>query len=79
VARKPDPNLAERQRRLADTLTAVTKTAEELRTAEQDLEQARERFRETLREAHAGGASQAMLGRLLGLSRQRVAQLLAEK
>jgi hypothetical protein len=41
-------------------------------------EAARDRFREALREAHQAGASHALLGRLVGLSRQRVAQLLGD-
>jgi 5'-deoxynucleotidase YfbR-like HD superfamily hydrolase len=76
MARKPDPALAAQTAKLAKKLEAVTKTAQELRAAEGKVDVARDRFRKALREAHAAGASHAFLGRLLGLSRQRVAQLL---
>jgi hypothetical protein len=61
---------------MADKLKLVTKAGEEVRKAEGDLDRARERLRQAVREAHAEGASHALLGRLLGLSRQRVAQML---
>jgi DNA-directed RNA polymerase specialized sigma24 family protein len=70
--RKPMPELSE-------ALSVVTHAAEELRTAEDALEQARERFRQALTDAHKAGASYGLLGRLVGLSRQRVAVLIGGK
>jgi hypothetical protein len=77
--RDPEPDLAERQRRLADKLAAVTQVAHELQASEDQLHAARQRLRDALREAHTEGASFTMLGQLLGLSRQRIAQMLGEK
>jgi hypothetical protein len=74
--RKPEPEVAKQQRCMADKLAAVTRAADELRAAEGDLERARKRFRQALREAHEAGAPHSMLGRLLGLSRQRIAQII---
>lgn len=39
------------------------------------LEQERERFYEALRDAHTAGASFALIGQIVGPSRQRVAQI----
>lgn len=63
---------------IADRMAEVEKAAERLRAAEDDLDEARQAFRSALREAHRAGASYAMLGRAVGLSRQRVAELVSE-
>jgi hypothetical protein len=64
-------------------LTDAADAAEDLRTAEAEAEEmlaeAREKFREALEAARAAGASNALLGRVVGLSRQRVAQVLKGK
>jgi hypothetical protein len=61
---------------LAATLKTVTDTLEGLRAAETDLEEARTRFRDALRDAHTAGHSYATLGRAVGLTRQRVARII---
>jgi hypothetical protein len=61
---------------LAEKLRAVEELAEQLLEAEDELERVRGQFRDTLRGAHAEGASYALLGRVVGLSRQRVAQII---
>jgi hypothetical protein len=61
---------------LARKLSKVTEAAEELRQAEESVAEARERLREAMREARDAGASYALLGRLSGLSRARVSQIL---
>ncbi len=68
VPRKPMPELA-------DLLQAVTDAASAIRQREHDLEQARIDLSEAINRAHAAGASFELIGRLLGVSRQRVAQL----
>jgi hypothetical protein len=60
---------------LSTSLAAVTRADSELRAAEDDLERARQQFRESLQAAQAAGASLAQLGTLTGRSRQRIAQL----
>jgi DNA-directed RNA polymerase specialized sigma24 family protein len=59
-------------------LADVTEALEALRTAEQALDEARARFRRALTVAHEAGVSYAMLATVVGMSRQRVAQLVAE-
>ena len=60
----------------ATRLTAVSEALEAVRAAEAELERARRKLRTALRAAHKAGASCSLLGRLAGLSRQRVAQLI---
>lgn len=67
--KKPRPEIA-------TTLAAVSEALEAVRGAEAELERARRRLRTALRRAHRAGASYSLLGRLSGLSRQRVAQLI---
>ena len=62
-----------------DSGDSHTEERADLRTAEADLEAARERFRAALREARNAGASSTQLGELIGLSRQRVAHLLGDQ
>jgi hypothetical protein len=61
---------------LAEKLSELESAAEALRQAEDGLEAARERFRAALVAARDAGASLALLGRNVGLSRQRVAQII---
>jgi hypothetical protein len=70
--RKPIPELGRR-------LSAVSEALEAVEAAEAELERARRRLRTALRAAHKAGASYSLLGRLSGLSRQRVAQLVARR
>lgn len=60
---------------MADKLKAAEEAALRLRAAETELDEAREAFNAALREAHRAGASYALLGRTVGLSRQRVSQI----
>jgi hypothetical protein len=59
----------------ANKLNDVSHALETVRAAEAELERARRTLRTTLRAAHKTGASYSLLGRLTGLSRQRIAQL----
>jgi hypothetical protein len=67
--KKPMPEIATSLARVSEALEAV-------QAAEADLAQARRRLRTALRAAHRTGASYSLLGRLAGLSRQRIAQLI---
>jgi hypothetical protein len=62
---------------ITSLLAAVTETDKRVRDTEADLDQARADFREALRKAHDAGASYALLGNLVGLSRQRIGHILA--
>jgi hypothetical protein len=61
---------------LAASLQAVIDADRQLRETAAAHEQARERFRRALREAHAAGATYEQLGKLVGLSRQRIGVLI---
>lgn len=56
---------------------AVLRAHQKALDALQRLDRARQRFRSTLLDAHEAGASKAELGRGLGVSRQRVDEVLA--
>lgn len=77
-----EPRRVARKRRpmpeYAAKLSAVSEAAGAVAEVETDLEAARERLRAALKAAHRAGASYSLLGELSGLSRQRVAQLVAE-
>ena len=64
---------------IGTSLAAVSEALEAVRAAEAEHERARGRLRTALRAAHRAGASYSLLGRLAGLSRQRVAQLIARR
>jgi DNA-directed RNA polymerase specialized sigma24 family protein len=78
--REPDPKVAARAARKAERLESLEQAAADLRQAEErakaEVDPARERFRQVLREAYGAGSSYSELGELLGLSRQRVAQVI---
>jgi hypothetical protein len=74
VARRRQP-----RPEIATSLAAVSEALEAVRAAEAELERARSRLRTALRAAHRAGASYSLLGRLTGLSRQRVAQLVGRR
>jgi hypothetical protein len=61
---------------LAARLQAVIDADRELRGREAAHEQAREHFRRALQEAHEAGATYEQLGKLVGLSRQRIGALI---
>ena len=63
---------------LAASLQAVIDADRQLRETEAAHEQARERFRSALREAHDAGATYEQLGKLVGLSRQRIGVLVRD-
>lgn len=63
---------------MAAELAEVEAAAAELQAAEADLAKARDRLQVALEAAHAVGASYGLLGRLVGLSRQRVAEIVIE-
>ncbi len=49
---------------------------DELRAAEAQVEEARVKFRQAITEARKAGATYALIGRMVGLSRQRVQGLI---
>jgi hypothetical protein len=64
--------------RLPQLLAHVQVAINDLRDREEDVDKARERFRDALAQAHKAGASFADLGRLVGLTRQRVARIVSD-
>jgi hypothetical protein len=60
---------------IAEKLAAVNRAAAELREAEDGIARARQEFRRAIAEAHEAGASYGLIGRQVGLSRQRVARI----
>ena len=64
---------------IGTSLAAVSEALEAVRAAEAELERARRKLRTALRAAHRAGASYSLLGRLAGLSRQRIAQLIGRR
>ena len=61
----------------AAEVKSVLRAYQQALKALQRLDQARRKFRSTLLDAHEAGASKAELGRALGISRQRVDEVLA--
>ncbi|MBD0347977.1 MAG: helix-turn-helix domain-containing protein [Thermoleophilia bacterium] len=59
----------------ASSVAAVVRAAERVRGAEQRLRDARAELRATIVAAHAHGTSFAAIARALGVTRQRVAQI----
>ena len=57
------------------SLEAVVRAADRVRTAEERLRHARAELRATILSAHGDGTSFAAIGRALGVTRQRVAQI----
>jgi hypothetical protein len=78
--RLPHPDVVERLHRRARALDDAKKASDDFRetynrcTAE--IGKARETFIRALRTAYEAGATQEEIGEMLGLSRQRIAQLL---
>lgn len=60
---------------VSDALNRIASAAEKIARLEPRLEAARQERIEAIREAHAGGASVAVLARVAGLTRQRVDQI----
>jgi hypothetical protein len=58
-----------------ETLVRVDEAWKRLDRAESELEAMREELRQALRAAHERGASYALLGRMRGLSRERIRKL----
>jgi hypothetical protein len=61
---------------LARAIQAVSEASDRAQAAEQSLDQARAELADALERAYKAGASYALLGRLVGLSRQRIAKIL---
>jgi DNA-directed RNA polymerase specialized sigma24 family protein len=60
-------------------LARVLRARQRIREQEADLTEARREFRAALVAAHQGGHSYAAIGRALGVSRQRVAEMIQEE
>lgn len=61
---------------LAQAIASVSVASERLQEAERAEEEARQELARALEAAYRAGASYALLGRLVGLSRQRIAKIL---
>lgn len=62
---------------VAEKIAAAERAASRVERAEAELEAARVELRSALVDAHGAGVTFATLGRAIGLSRQRVAQIVA--
>jgi DNA-directed RNA polymerase specialized sigma24 family protein len=62
-----------------DLLERVRKAAAKADAAEASRQEAREQLRQAVVEAHEGGHSYTAIGRVLGVSRQRVAELVQQE
>lgn len=60
---------------LAARLSEAAAAADEVRAREKALEEARSQLRAACLRAHEAGASYGLIGRMVGLSRQRVARI----
>jgi hypothetical protein len=60
-------------------VSRVESAVQRVRAGEDELRAARDELYAAMLEAHGRGASQSTLARVLGISRQRVARLIAEK
>jgi hypothetical protein len=66
------PPISQHQRR-------ILRARERVEKAESDLERARADFRQAIRDAHDASEPLVAIGRLLGITRQRVSQLMRER
>jgi len=62
-----------------DPLERVRRAAAKAEAAEVSRQEAREQLRQAVVEAHEGGHSYTAIGRVLGVSRQRVAELVQQE
>ncbi len=60
-------------------LSEAAEAAERLRAAEASYDETRDEFRQAIERAHDAGATLTLIGQVVGLSRQRVAQLLEKR
>jgi hypothetical protein len=60
---------------VADPLTVLGQATRKVQRAEENLRQSRRELHEAMRAAHAAGISYSAIGRVVGVSRQRVAQI----
>jgi hypothetical protein len=60
----------------AERLLEAARAAEALRGSEEETERLRQEFYDALRAAHAAGANYAEIGRVVSLTRQRVARII---
>jgi len=63
---------------LPKLLDEAAQAANELRDAEDAVDAAREHFYSALRAARDAGGSYALIGRMVGLTRQRVAKIIGD-
>lgn len=63
---------------LPEALGKARSAAEEVERLNGELQEARTKLRECVREAHDSGATAALIGRVTGLSRPAVSRLLGD-
>jgi DNA-directed RNA polymerase specialized sigma24 family protein len=68
-------NAADQAKMAANTLARVARANAKVRRAEQALERAREEFRNAVVAAHEAGETLAAIARTVGVTRQRIKQI----
>jgi hypothetical protein len=74
--RAPDPEAVRKERERLQALERVEQATRTLRESERATERAREELREAVADAYRLGVTLTVLGRVVGVTRQRVSKMI---